>query len=127
MLFFSFTLIPALSLGFITKRTHSFVTVSLALLSMLFNPYVGLASSSILASLTASYFVNEENVCPFTSDVGLVASGGFIAGGSIVLIITLGWNIYSSSIFTLGTVLLLSGSLKPRSKPKARCIEESST
>ncbi|MCE4607467.1 MAG: hypothetical protein F7B61_00705 [Caldisphaeraceae archaeon] len=127
MLFFSFILIPALSLGFVTKRVHSFVTVPLALLSMLFNPYVGLASSSILASLMAFYFVDKENVCPFTSDAGLVASGGFIAGGSIVLIITLGWNIYSSSIFILGTVLLLSGSLKPRFTPKTRCFEKSST
>ncbi len=127
MLFFSFILIPALSLGFVTKRVHSFVTVPLALLSMLFNPYVGLASSSILTSLMAFYFVDEENVCPFTSDAGLAASGGFIAGGSIILIITLGWNIYSSSVFILGIMLLLSGSLKPRFIPKTKHLEKACT
>ncbi|MGC8566381.1 MAG: hypothetical protein ACP5I6_02095 [Caldisphaera sp.] len=113
LLYFSFLLISTISLGFVTKRLHSFIIVILPILSIFFNPVVGLASSALISSIMAFYFRQENAVCPFTTDAGLVMGGAFISSISILLIILLKWNIFDSSLLITGILLLLSGSMRP--------------
>ncbi|MCE4599618.1 MAG: hypothetical protein F7C81_05415 [Desulfurococcales archaeon] len=97
-----------------TRKLHSGIFLAASPIALLGEPLTGfIILASGLAVLLASSGLVDISECPFKSDKYLILLGSIISVGGAFLVFIFGWGGLEASLWLLGFLFLVSGTLAP--------------